>query len=76
MGRKKQINARLPDNIYGQIADRARLMEETRGAYLGLIVQWWFAQGTPPVRHDEARRLPRRYSGLSDPLSASLASGL
>jgi len=60
MGQKKQINARVPDNLYGLIAERAHLIEETQGGYLGLIAQWWFAQGHPPVNEYEARLLSQR----------------
>lgn len=60
MGQKKQINARVPDNLYGLIAERANLIEETQGGYLGLIAQWWFAQGHPPVNEYEARLLSQR----------------
>lgn len=57
MGQKKQINARIPDNLHSLILERAALIEETQGGYLGLIAQWWFAQGHPPVNEYEARIL-------------------
>jgi hypothetical protein len=60
MGQKKQINARVPDNLHGLILERAKLIEETQGGYLGLIAQWWFAQGHPPVNDYEARLLSQK----------------
>jgi hypothetical protein len=60
MGQKKQINARVPDNLHGLIVERANLIEETQGGYLGLIAQWWFAQGHPPVNEYEARLLSQK----------------
>ena len=60
MGQKKQINARVPDNLHGLILERANLIEETQGGYLGLIAQWWFAQGHPPVSEYEARLLSQK----------------
>ena len=60
MGQKKQINARVPDNLHGLILERANLIEETQGGYLGLIAQWWFAQGHPPVNEYEARLLSQK----------------
>lgn len=60
MGQKKQINARVPDNLHGLILERANLIEETQGGYLGLIAQWWFAQGHPPVNEYEARMLSQK----------------
>lgn len=62
MGQKKQINARVPDTLHELINERARLIEETQGGYLGLIAQWWFAQGHPPVNEYEARLLAQRKS--------------
>lgn len=63
MGQKKQINARIPDNLHEIIAERARLIEETHGGYLGLIAQWWYAQGFPPINEYEARLLAHKKSG-------------
>jgi hypothetical protein len=63
MGQKKQINARVPDNLHGIILERARLLEETQGGYLGLIAQWWYAQGHPPVNEYEARLLTQKKKG-------------
>lgn len=63
MGQKKQINARVPDTLHELINERARLIEETQGGYLGLIAQWWFAQGHPPVNEYEARLLSQRKGG-------------
>ena len=60
MGQKKQINARVPDNLHGIILERANLIEETQGGYLSLIAQWWFAQGHPPVNEYEARLLAQK----------------
>lgn len=60
MGQKKQINARVPDNLYGIIVERANLIEETQGGYLSLIAQWWYAQGHPPVNEYEARLLAQQ----------------
>ena len=60
MGQKKQINARVSDNLHGLIMERASLLEETQGGYLGLIAQWWFAQGHPPVNEYEARLLEQK----------------
>jgi hypothetical protein len=60
MGQKKQINARVPDNLHGLILERASLIEETQGGYLGLIAQLWFAQGHPPVNEYEARLLSQK----------------
>jgi hypothetical protein len=60
MGQKKQINARVPDSLHGLIVERANLIEETQGGYLGLIAQWWYAQGHPPVSEYEARLLSQR----------------
>ena len=60
MGQKKQINARVSDSLHELIAERANLIEETQGGYLGLIVQWWYAQGHPPVSEYEARLLSQR----------------
>jgi hypothetical protein len=60
MGQKKQINARVPDNLHGLILERATLIEETQGGYLALIAQWWFAQGHPPVNEYEARLLSQK----------------
>jgi hypothetical protein len=60
MGQKKQINARVPDNLHGIIRERATLIEETQGGYLSLIAQWWFAQGHPPVNEYEARLLSQK----------------
>jgi hypothetical protein len=62
MGQKKQINARVPDTLHELINERAQLIEETQGGYLGLIAQWWFAQGHPPVNDYEARLLSQRKS--------------
>jgi hypothetical protein len=42
------------------IVERANLIEETQGGYLGLIAQWWFAQGHPPVNEYEARLLSQK----------------
>lgn len=63
MGQKKQINARVPDTLHELINERARLIEETQGGYLGLIAQWWFAQGHPPVNDYEARLLSQKKAG-------------
>lgn len=60
MGQKKQINARVPDTLHELINERARLIEETQGGYLGLIAQWWYAQGHPPVNDYEARLLSQQ----------------
>lgn len=60
MGQKKQINARLPDNLHELISERAQLIEETQGGYLSLIAQWWYAQGYPPVNDYEARLLAQK----------------
>lgn len=65
MGQKKQINARVPDNLHEIIAERANLIEETQGGYLGLIAQWWFAQGYPPVNEYEARLMAQKKNGAS-----------
>lgn len=65
MGQKKQINARVPDTLHELINERAHLIEETQGGYLGLIAQWWFAQGHPPVNDYEARLLSQRKSGAA-----------
>ena len=65
MGQKKQINARVPDTLHELINERAQLIEETQGGYLGLIAQWWFAQGHPPVNEYEARLLSQRKTGSS-----------
>lgn len=62
MGQKKQINARVPDTLHEIISERANLLEETQGGYLGLIAQWWFAQGFPPVNEYEARLMAQRKS--------------
>jgi hypothetical protein len=64
MGQKKQINARVPDNLHEIIAERANLIEETQGGYLGLIAQWWFAQGYPPVNEYEARLMAQKKSAV------------
>ena len=63
MGQKKQINARVPDTLHEIIRERASLIEETHGGYLGLIAQWWFAQGHPPVTEYEARLLAQKKQG-------------
>jgi hypothetical protein len=63
MGQKKQINARVPDNLHEVITERAKLIEETHGGYLSLIAQWWFAQGHPPVTDYEASLLAAKKSG-------------
>jgi len=60
MGQKKQINARLPDNLHDLISERANMIEETQGGYLSLIAQWWYAQGFPPVNEYEARLLTQK----------------
>ena len=60
MGQKKQINARLPDNLHELISERAQLIEETQGGYLSLIAQWWYAQCYPPVNDYEARLLAQK----------------
>lgn len=60
MGQKKQINARVPDNLHSTIVERARMIEETQGGYLSLIAQWWYAQGHPPVSDYEARVLSQK----------------
>ncbi len=65
MGQKKQINARVPDTLHELINERARLIEETQGGYLGLIAQWWFAQGHPPVNEYEARLLAQRKTAAA-----------
>lgn len=65
MGQKKQINARVPDALHELINERAKLIEETQGGYLGLIAQWWFAQGHPPVNDYEARMLNQRRTATS-----------
>jgi hypothetical protein len=60
MGQKKQINARIPDNLHEVITERAKLIEETHGGYLSLIAQWWYAQGHPPVTEYEASMLTEK----------------
>jgi hypothetical protein len=60
MGQKKQINARVPDNLHEVITERAKLIEETHGGYLSLIAQWWYAQGYPPVTEYEATLLAQK----------------
>ena len=60
MVQKKQISARVPDNLHRLIVERANLIEETQGGCLGLIAQWWFAQGHPPVSEYEARLLSQK----------------
>ena len=55
MSQKKQINARVSDDIYTCVVARARLLEESNGHYLGLIAQHWFAQGQPSVTEHEAQ---------------------
>lgn len=62
MGQKKQINARVSDNLHSVILERAKLIEETQGGYLSLIAQWWYAQGNPPVNEYEARLLAEQKS--------------
>ena len=54
MGWKKQINARLPNNLQELIAQRAAEIGETQGGYLALIAKWWFEQGGPPINAYEA----------------------
>ena len=71
MGQKKQINARVPDNLHEIISERANLIEETQGGYLGLIAQWWFAQGYPPVNEYEARLMAQRKSASATKRPAS-----
>jgi hypothetical protein len=66
MGQKKQINARVSDHLHEIISERAGLIEETQGGYLGLIAQWWFAQGYPPVNEYEARVLAQKKNKLSE----------
>jgi hypothetical protein len=70
MGQKKQINARVPDNLHEIISERASLIEETQGGYLVLIAQWWFAQGYPPVNEYEARVLAQK-KGVANAKRAS-----
>jgi hypothetical protein len=70
MGQKKQINARISDHLHEIISERAGLIEETQGGYLGLIVQWWFAQGYPPVNEYEARVLAQRKIKLAEKRTA------
>jgi hypothetical protein len=65
MGQKKQINARVPDTLHEVISERAHLLEETQGGYLGLIAQWWFAQGFPPVNEYEARLMAQKKNAAS-----------
>ena len=65
MGQKKQINARVPDNLHEIISARAGLIEETHGGYLSLIAQWWYAQGHPPVNDYEARLLQQKKQNQS-----------
>jgi hypothetical protein len=65
MGQKKQINARVPDTLHEIIAERANLLEETHGGYLGLIAQWWFAQGFPPVNEYEARLMAQKKTAAN-----------
>lgn len=59
---KKQINVRVPDGIQHQIANRANLLEESQGGYLGLIARWWYARGAPPVNESEADALRQKES--------------
>lgn len=65
MGQKKQINARVPDNLHSIILERANLLEETQGGYLSLIAQWWYAQGHPPVNEYEARLLAQKKTNAA-----------
>lgn len=55
MAEKKQVNARVPDDIYTCVVARARLQEESNGHYLGLIARQRFAQGQPSVTEYEAQ---------------------
>jgi hypothetical protein len=78
MGQKKQINARIPDNLHSLILERAALIEETQGGYLGLIAQWWFAQGHPPVNEYEARvlaQLRNREAQKESPVPVAVDQG-
>ena len=52
-GPEKQINARVPDNLHGLIVERASLIEQTQGGYLGLIVHRGSA-ATKGARTDES----------------------
>lgn len=54
MGWKRQINARLPNNLQELIAQRSAEIGETQGGYLALIAKWWFEQGGPPINAYEA----------------------
>ena len=55
MGGKPQTNARISSAVEEIISERAGLIGITRGAYLSLIAQLWFAQGCPALNHVEAR---------------------
>lgn len=60
MAQKKQINTRVPDDVFEAIEGRANLIQESQSGYLGLIAQWWFAQGMPAVTEYEAKVLEKR----------------
>jgi hypothetical protein len=59
---KEQINTRLPETIVTEIDSRRKHMEETRGGYLALIAQQWYASGCPDVNEYESRLREKKES--------------
>jgi hypothetical protein len=60
--RNPQVNAVISPPIMAQIINRAAAINATKSEYASLVIQFWFAQGCPPVTEAE-RLLPAKSGG-------------
>lgn len=65
MGLQRQVNARLPRELYEHIIKRAKVAGTTPGGYMAGIGLLWLKEGAPPVSDYEARFLAQAVSSAA-----------
>jgi hypothetical protein len=72
MGKNPQISATLPAHVHEAIGQRAAILGDSMSNYLGAIASWWFGQGCPAIRPDEAHMmaLSKRLKSVPENLDA------
>lgn len=57
--RNPQVNAVISPMIMDRILSRAAGMGAAKSEYASLVIQYWFAEGCPPVNETERRLLDK-----------------
>lgn len=54
MAEKQRYTVSLPDHVTAELEKHAKAVGATPTEYAGDVIRWWFGQGAPAVRPDEA----------------------